>query len=123
MGVRVGLVAPVVAWAALIFYLSSLPNPPGQPSEEWVSYAAHLTEYAVLGFLSARLLSGQFGSLGGAAWVVAWAAAAASGVSDEVHQAFGPGRDATPVDWLFDAAGALAGVLTWLAWSRVRSPG
>lgn len=111
----------MVAWAALIFYLSSLPNPPGQPSEEWVSYAAHLTEYAVLGLLLARWLGGQFPGLGRWAAAAAWVACAAYGVSDEVHQAFVPGRDATPVDWLFDALGAFAGVSVWLAWSRARA--
>ena len=56
--------------------------------------------YAVLGGLL-RLATGRTGA------AVAWAGA--YGVSDEVHQAFVPGRSPDPLDWLADAFGAWVG--------------
>ena len=40
------------------------------------------------------------------------------GVSDELHQAFVPARVASELDVGIDAAGALLGITTWMAWLR-----
>jgi VanZ family protein len=117
---RLWLLAPVVCWAGLIFVVSSLSNPPGRPSAEWVSSLAHFAEYSILAFLVGRWLDGQFGTcrLKGLL-VIAWALSALYGASDELHQSFVAGRDATPVDWLFDAAGAGVGAGGFWLWSRI----
>ncbi len=100
----------LLGWAGVIFLLSSFPNPPGPRGPEWQSYAAHTVEYAVFAFLAARFLA--------ATWpaspplrlaLAAWMLAVLYGLSDELHQAFVPGRDASLVDVAFDAFGAAIG--------------
>jgi VanZ family protein len=44
--------------------------------------------------------------------------ASAYGVTDELHQAFVPGRVPDPADWLVDTAGAYAGAATGLLLAR-----
>ena len=104
----------MVAWAAGIFLLSSLSNPPGQTSAAWPSYAAHLTEYAVLAFLVARWARSVFRGLPLSRLLVGvWLLCAAYGASDEFHQSFVPHRDASPVDWAVDVLGAAVGLALW----------
>ncbi len=67
---------------------------------------AHTAEYAVLGALLARAL-GRSG--------LAVAIGVLYAVSDEVHQAFVPGRLGSPVDVAIDAIGVVCGVLLWQA--------
>ncbi|HMO53579.1 MAG TPA: VanZ family protein [Tepidiformaceae bacterium] len=109
----------LAGWAALIFILSSFPNPPGDQSQEWRSIAGHLVEYFVLAFLAAKVIE-----LWRPGWsmptvaFVAWLAAVAYGISDEFHQSLVPRRDASVFDVLIDAAGAAAGVVLWAWFSR-----
>ncbi len=95
-------VALVVAYAALIFVLSSFSSFPVPRGIFSFDKVIHLVEYAVLGFLVAR------------AWPRArwWGAAIAAtlyGVTDEIHQSFVPGRSADPFDALADAIGSTIG--------------
>ena len=71
--------------------------------------------------------AGNFGVLAallhlatGRAWL-AVLLASIYGVSDEVHQAFVPGRSADAADWLADTAGALVAVLLLRWWLRYRA--
>ena len=94
---------PVVAWAALIFALSSVPDL-GTGLGTWdlvLRKLAHAGEYAVLGLLLARAV----------AELPAFALGVAYAVTDEVHQAFVNGRQAALLDVAIDAAGTLAGIL------------
>jgi len=94
---------PVVAWAALIFTLSSISDL-GTGLGGWdllLRKIAHATEYAVLGLLLLRALGRE---LPAAAVGIAYA------VTDEVHQAFVPGRQGAAVDVLVDSVGVLLGV-------------
>jgi VanZ family protein len=106
---------PVVAWAALIFAFSSVPDL-GTGLGGWdlvLRKIAHAAEYAVLGALLARALRRP---------ALAAALGVLYAVSDEVHQAFVPGRMGSPVDVAIDAVGVIAGVILWertLARSRV----
>ena len=100
---------PVVAWAALIFALSSIPDL-GTGLGGWdlaLRKAAHLAEYAVLGALLARAL---YNTIAGWAWL-SWAAGTAYAASDELHQHFVPGRQASALDLAIDATGVAVGVL------------
>ncbi len=93
-----------MAWAALIFGLSSIPDL-GTGLEDWdftLRKLAHAGEYAVLGFLLLRAT----GSVG---WSIA--AGIAYAVSDELHQSLVPGRLGAPVDVAIDAVGVLIGVM------------
>ncbi|MFN2471101.1 MAG: VanZ family protein [Gaiellaceae bacterium] len=94
---------PVVAWAAVIFVLSSIPSL-GTGLGTWdlaLRKLAHVTEYAVLGALLARALSEPVALLSGLAYAI----------SDELHQTFVSGREGTARDVFFDAAGVAAGIL------------
>jgi len=104
--VRLRLWLPVLAWAALIFVLSSIPDL-GTGLGTWdlvLRKVAHAVEFAVLGALLSRALADAR---------VAFAAGVAYAVSDEVHQSFVPGRLGSPLDVLIDAAGVALGVLLW----------
>jgi len=97
---------PVVAWAGLIFSLSSVPDL-GTGLGGWdllLRKIAHAAEYAILGALLARALGRPW-----AAFVVGVAYA----ISDEVHQSFVPGRAGAPLDVAIDTVGVAAGVLLW----------
>jgi VanZ family protein len=98
---------PVVAWAAVIFALSAIPNlSTGLGTWDTIlRKGAHLTEYAVLGGLLYRALSRE---------TLALAAGIAYAATDELHQYFVRGRHASPVDVAIDAVGVSVGVLLWL---------
>jgi VanZ like family len=107
---------PVVAWATLIFALSSVPDL-GTGLGGWdlvLRKVAHAGEFAVLGALLLRAL--------GRAWP-AVAAGVLYAVSDELHQSFVEGRHGSPVDVAIDAVGVTVGVFAWRwAASRWRLP-
>jgi VanZ family protein len=103
-----------VAWAALIFYLSSrpvLPTPPIPIADK----IAHLGAYGLLGTLLCRLGHGW------RAAVLAWFIAAAYGATDEWHQAYVPGRSTEIADWLADAIGAALAVTLYTRWAAYRN--
>jgi VanZ family protein len=97
---------PVVAWAALIFALSSVPDL-GTGLGGWdllLRKLAHAGEYAVLGALLLRATGRTSVALGlGILYAV----------SDEIHPAFVPGRAGSPVDVAIDALGVAVGVAVW----------
>jgi VanZ family protein len=101
---------PVAAYAGIIFWLSSQPNPLPFLPREWLSQdkILHATEYAVLGamLVVALRLAGLSPSR---ALVLAVVLASAYGASDEVHQFFVPGRSADVRDWVADTLGAALG--------------
>lgn len=107
----VSLWLPVVAWAALIFALSSVPHlSSGLGTWDYVlRKCAHVTEYAILGALLLRALGRE---------VPALLAALAFAVSDELHQHFVAGRHGSGVDVAIDAIGITFGLF---AWARMRA--
>lgn len=110
--------AASIAWAAAIFIVSSFPNPPGASGGEWRYDLAHIFEYALLGalvLLAARAYHPA--PLPAAVLFAAWGCAALYGISDEIHQAFVPNRDANLLDAGFDAMGAAIGV--WLVFEII----
>jgi VanZ family protein len=97
---------PVVAWAALIFALSSVPDL-GTGMGTWdlaLRKIAHAAEYAVLGALLARATGRPR---------LALALAVLYAVTDELHQLVVPGRHGAPLDVAIDGLGALIGVTLW----------
>jgi VanZ family protein len=120
--------AAATAWAAQIYWLSASPKLTSDNTrsflaeflERWTGWrgtpeeirmlglivrkCAHFTLYAVLTFLVFQCLRGTSRTRR-AIWSVALAAAYAC--SDELHQAFVPGRGASVVDWVIDVAGAM----------------
>jgi VanZ family protein len=102
---------PVIAWAGLIFTLSSIPDL-GTGLGGWdlvLRKLAHATEFAILGVLLLRAIGRVRPAFG---------LAAAFAVTDEIHQAFVPGRQASPLDVVIDVTGIAIGLA--LA-TRIRS--
>jgi VanZ family protein len=98
--------APVIAWAGLIFALSSVPDL-GTGLGGWdlaLRKVAHVAEYAILGALLARAV-GRTG--------IAVLIGTLYAVSDELHQSFVPGRMGSPLDVAIDAVGVAVGVFAW----------
>ena len=100
--------------AAAIFWLSSMPadslfspGPPEGLANVVFKKAAHLGMYGALAITLARALESRRGS-----WFWAFMIALVYGITDEWHQSFVPGREATFRDLCFDAAGAGLGL--WL---------
>ena len=111
---------PVVAWAALIFVLSSFSRLPEGPPQITDKHA-HVIVYAVLAALIVRALArGAWAGVTTRVAIVAAVAAVLYGFSDELHQAFVPGRSATLVDVLADAIGAALAAGGLRAWAIIR---
>jgi VanZ family protein len=100
----VSLWLPVVAWAAVIFAISSIPSlSSGLGTWDTIlRKGAHMTEYALLGFLLVRALRDD---------ALAFYGALVYASTDELHQAFVRGRHGSAVDVGIDAIGAFLGVV------------
>jgi VanZ family protein len=97
---------PVVAWAAVIFAFSAVPDL-GTGLGGWdlvLRKLAHATEFAILGALLVRA-TGRAG--------VSFGLGVLYAASDEVHQVFVPGRHGAPLDVAIDAVGVAVGVALW----------
>lgn len=93
---------PAMAWAWVIFHLSSQPTVPA-PSIPGLDKALHFGAYAVLGWLLAFAADRSRLPL-----AVAVALGLLYGVTDEIHQMYVPGRSPDLLDWVADAAGVAA---------------
>ncbi len=101
---------PVLAWAALIFALSSVPSL-SSGFGVWdtvLRKGAHVVEYGVFGVLLARALPE----------LPAFVAGVAYAATDELHQRFVPGRHGSLLDVALDSAAVLAGILVLRRASR-----
>lgn len=107
----------VIAYAGLIFYTSAQSRPPRSLEtlvEVFGDAAVHAIEYGVLSVLCYRAFAYATG-----AWAATHAiglaivASTAYGITDEIHQAFVPLRDADPIDVVMDALGATIAALLW----------
>jgi VanZ family protein len=100
---RAGRWLPVVAWAAVIFAFSSIPSlSTGLGFWDTVlRKGAHVVEFGVLGALLARA-SGLV--------VPAFLLGVAYAASDEIHQRYVGGRNASLVDVAIDAVGVALGI-------------
>jgi VanZ family protein len=97
---------PVVAWAAVIFAFSAVPDL-GTGLGGWdlvLRKLAHVAEYAVLGALLVRA-TGRSG--------LAFLLGTLYAMSDELHQTFVPGRAGRPVDVVIDMVGLTCGIALW----------
>lgn len=134
---------PALAWAALIFVLStdtfSAHHTAGfiEPLIRWlvpslsedqvelthyiIRKIAHFTEYFVFGLFLYRAVRGQ---QKGWRWnwgLIAWFIAACYSALDEIHQAFVSSRTASPYDSLLDSVGALVAMLFLYFWFLYRT--
>ncbi len=116
--------APVLGWAALIFYLSSIPSLNSGLGiwDTFLRKGAHIFEFAVLTGLLLRALRRTCATIaqknllltaGGLSLIYA--------ISDEYHQSFVPGRGPSIIDVLIDAIGITS--VLWFYSSSRRKPG
>jgi len=116
----VWLWAPVLAWAVLIFTLSSFPRLPSGPPQITDKHA-HLIVYAVLAMLLVRALArGAWSGVTTRVAVIAFVAATVYGASDELHQHFVPNRSVSMADLIADGAGAALAAGGLRAWAIIR---
>jgi len=108
-------VLPAVGYAALIFSLSSFSMDIEELEPVFrFDKLLHLVEYYILGYLLMRAFTtSDVPFLAANPAVAAILVGCAYGLSDEIHQAFVPGRDASLMDFLFNAAGIALAALTY----------
>jgi VanZ family protein len=112
---------PVLVYAATIFYISSL----SLFLEESSSFSGfdklvHFLEYYPFGWLICRwLLSAERSFLRKHAILLTIVVGISYGLSDEWHQSFVPGRDASLWDALFDATGVAVAAFTYRILMRI----
>jgi len=114
--------APAIAYAVVIFIVSSLPSLAlpdiGFSFEDKL---AHLVEFGVFGFLLVRSLGSRLGygfrGLGIVAIIGTGYAA-----SDEWHQSFVPGREADVTDFFADVMGILLALALFWLYKRTNQP-
>lgn len=123
LGRKLWLALPPFLHAGFIFYLSSQSHLPSTPGGDKL---AHFVAYGLLGGLIVRALFFRMPERRTALLFIGAVLATLYGISDEFHQSFVPGRDASAADAAADCAGAIFGsaaavvLYGWL--SRRRSP-
>ena len=118
---RALLWGPVVAYMALIFYLSAQSSPP-VPDEipDWVLHSVEYFGFAVVVF---RAVSGGLPAVVTRASVAASMAIVTTyAISDEVHQLFVPYRTADLRDVMSDIVGASIALVACWAWHIIATP-
>ena len=114
---------PVAGTMAAIFVLSSMPSVPG-PGFPHADKVGHVGLYAVLTWFVVRALGdGDVRRAGPGEWAAAAVLAIAYGATDEMHQAFVPGRVASWADLGADAIGAALTAVARGAWSIIGRSG
>ena len=112
---------PAILWMSFLFYLSHQAAPLERVASDIDPFLAHVAVYSILAFLLHAALAGYHSAA--PRWVpvsIAFALAVLYGVSDEIHQAYVPGRVASELDLVADGIGAVIGVsLESLAASRI----
>lgn len=109
---------PVAIYVLLIFYVSSMSNPPGVPPIRHFDKLIHFVEYGVLGILLGRALGLTRLKQGYLAVVLASLVLGAFvGMADETYQGTVVGRHKSAADFAFDLVGILTALLLLRAWA------
>ncbi len=115
--------APVVGWAALIFWMSSIPSlNSGLEFDFLLRKIAHMAEFGILAGLCFRGLRKTWPQVSVKKWIlVSFFFSFLYALSDEWHQGHVPGRTAAAADVIIDSVGIMA-VLTmiWIHHKRVK---
>jgi len=106
---------PVIALSVFIFWQSSYPGMISEPLFAYDDKVLHFGIYAILAILAARNLAVEK-PLWSPAKIktIAILFACLYGMSDEIHQAFVPERDASAWDLFADCAGSIAGCFFYM---------
>lgn len=81
----------------------------------------HFSEYLIFSFLITRALRPDVAASTGLRYLLAFALAGLYGITDEIHQAFVPGRDPSGLDFLADLSGSAGGVFLHRCLRRISS--
>ena len=110
---------PLIFWAFLIFYFSSIPNLKSGLDDAWdivLRKAAHIFEFAVLAILLLRVgLRKERKIKRKYVYLVALVFGLIYAVLDEYHQTFVIGREGSVKDVLIDSLGVILGTGVYLA--------
>jgi VanZ family protein len=110
--------APVVAYMAFIFALSSISQTPAMPGGS--DKLLHAFLYSGLGALFARAVSGGWQHVTFGQVLLTICFGAIYGASDELHQYFNPPRNVEVADVVADTIGAGAAAAALHAWGIIR---
>ena len=112
---------PVIIYCAAIFIQSSFPTSEQIPDWRNLDKILHMAAYAILGALFFRALStGRFRKRLKTAVILSILLSGLYGLSDEIHQAFVPGRSPEAADVLADFIGGILGVsYGWFRFKRI----
>jgi VanZ family protein len=104
----------ILIWVGIIFGLSAIQNPSNLGSSITFSIVVHIIEYATLTFLIVVALyrTNHFSKLI-ILFGISLILVSLYAVSDEFHQSFVPGREATIQDLIFDLLGIGLGMVIW----------
>jgi VanZ family protein len=110
---------PVLFYISMIFYFSSLSNPPAPMHFDNADKIEHLCEYGLFSLLLGRAIRRTVAPHSALASVMITASLVMMvGAADEYYQSFVPGRDSDVWDWATDSsAGILAQLLLWRTWA------
>ena len=108
---------PSIAWALLIFILSSIPSlKMPEVGFSLQDKLAHIIEFGILGFFLQRSFTHQYGKSFRITLCVFLVGTAYGGL-DEVHQSFVRGREAGIGDFIADSMGVLLSqVIYWIVY-------
>ncbi len=105
---------PVIIWASIIYYFSSLPalsTGTTQHTDFLIRKTAHFVEYLVLSILTYTALTKTLPYRGRTPLVITIIICVLYALSDEFHQSFTPGREPRFRDVFIDSIGISAALL------------
>ena len=112
---------PVLIYAGIIFYFSSLSNVGISLSFDSDDLSLHSLEYIGFGFLIHRLLvNSKLKHTAKIIILISLCISVLYGLSDEIHQGFVPKRTPSLVDLIADSFGALVGILIYQKLKSIR---
>lgn len=100
-----------LVWMGIIFLMSARPSVPVPPVFAGQDKFMHAVTYAVLGLLWARAWLPRGKPLLWRHVAGVTLLCAVYGATDEIHQLYVPGRDASVLDWMADFVGGLLGAV------------
>jgi VanZ family protein len=109
---------PLVAALAGVFYLSSLQRVPG--ADYFWDKLLHAAGYTTISLLTLRAFHGSLTRLRPGPTAMSFAFMLLWSLSDEYHQSFVPGRDATGGDVVADMVGFAIACALLFVWSARR---
>lgn len=111
---------PVIAWAVLLFFLSSIPSASlPKLALEAKDLILHFGAYAVFGVLLSHAVIQRLDRLSSGSGLLVIIIGTLYGISDELHQIFVPGRQCAFSDFLADCAGLVFGLFLYLSLLRL----